>query len=214
MHSRTWNITVCARQEKKTLWPCTSICQTGRTNLHNPMLPLLTRTITQPTTPETLENNVPGREHLNTKKPHCGLGPAANETLGCAFACRTQQHIEWRTTIIENLAVQNRNGLSNDMTQQESDRMPQTESPYANAIEKAMSSHLRPIDNATTPSDKGTRHVQWERCSGKHKLCLKQRHASHTATLATSTKPQSPNTANMHEGTDRRLNINAKLVDT
>ena len=140
------------RVKKKSLWPCTSICQTGRTNLRNPMLPLLTRTVSQPTTPETLEHNFPERGHLNTKKPHCGFGPATNETLGCAFACRTQQRIEWRTTIIENLAVQNRNALSNDMTQQESDRMPETESSYANAIAKAMSSHLRPIDNATTPT--------------------------------------------------------------
>ena len=39
-------------------------------------------------------------------------------------------------------------------------------------------------------------------------------HASHMATLATSTKPPSPNTVNIHEGTDRRLNENAELVDT
>ena len=80
--------------------------------------------------------------------------------------------------------------------------MPETESTHANALTKTMSSHLRPIDNATTPSDKGAPHVQWERCSGKHKLCVTQRHASHMATLATSTKPPSPNTVNIHEGTD------------
>ena len=176
----------------------------------------LTRTVTQPTTPETLENNLPGRGHVNTKKPNCGFGHVATETLGCAFACRTlqQRHIERRTTTIENGAVQTRKDRLNDMVQQESDRMPETESPHANAITKTMSSHLRPIDNATTPSDKGAPHVQWERCCGKHKLCVKQRHASHMATLATSAKPQSPNTINFHEGTDRRLNENAKLVDT
>ena len=136
-------------KQKKTIGPCTPICRTGRANLAQPNARVLTKTVTQPTTPE---RNVLGRRTSNTKKPHCGFGPAANETLGCAFACRTQQRIEWRTTIIENLAVQNRNGLSNDITQQESDRMPETESSYANAIAKAMSSHLRPIDNATTPT--------------------------------------------------------------
>ena len=174
----------------------------------------LTRTVTQPKTPETLENNLPGRGHVNTKKPNCGFGHVATETLRCAFACRTQQRIERRTTTIENGAVQNRKDRSNDMVQQESDRMPETESPQANALTKTMFSHLRPIDNATTSSDKGAPHVQWERCSAKHKLSVKQRRASHMATLATSAKPQSPNTINLHEGTDRRLNENAKLVDT
>ena len=217
LHSRAWNTTVCARQAEKNHRALHTVLPnwkdeppaTQRTRF-------LTRTATQPTTPETLENNLPGRGHVNTKKPNCGIGHEATKTLGCAFACRTlqQRHIERRTTTIENGAVQTRKDRLNDMVQQENDRMPETESPHANAITKTMSSHLRPIDNATTPSDKGTRHVQWERCSGKHKLSVKQRRASHMATLATSTKPPSPNTVNIHEGTDRRLNEKTKLVDT
>ena len=214
LHSRAWNTTVCARQAEKNIGPCTPIRQTGRTNLAQPNACVLTKTVTQPTTPP--ERNVPGRRTSHTKKPNCSFGHVANGRLGCAFACRTPQHrhIELRTTTIENGEVQNRNDRSSDMVQQENDRMPETESPHANAITKTMSSHLRPIDNATTPSDKGAPHVQWERCSGKHKLSVKQRRASHMATVATSTKPPSPNTINIHEGTDRRLNKKAKLVDT
>ena len=200
-------------KQKKTIGPCTPIRQTGRTNLAQPNARVLTKTVTQPTTPQ---RNVPGRRTSHTKKPNCSFGHVANGRLGCAFACRTPQHrhIELRTTTIENGEVQNRNDRSSDMVQQENDRMPETESPHANAITKTMSSHLRPIDNATTPSDKGAPHVQWERCSGKHKLSVKQRRASHMATVATSTKPPSPNTINIHEGTDRRLHKKAKLVDT
>ena len=188
-------------KQKKTIGPCTPIGQTGRTNLAQLTACVLTKTVTQPTTPQ---RNVPGRRTSHTKKPNCSFGHVANGRLGCAFACRTPQHrhIELRTTTIENGELQNRNDRLSDMVQQENDCMPETESPHANALTKTMSSHLRPIDNATTPSDKGAPHVQWERCSGKHKLCMKQRDAPHMATLATSTKPQSPNTVNIHEGTD------------
>ena len=186
---------MCASRKKKPLALHIDL-PNWKDELAQPNARALTRTVTQPTTPETLENNSPGSGHLNTKKPHCGIGHEATETLGCAFACRTPQHrhIELRTTIIENGELQNRNDRLSDMVQKENDRMPETESPHANAITKTMSSHLRPIDNATTPSDKGAPHVQWERCSGKHKLCVTQGHASHMATLATSTKPPSPNT--------------------
>ena len=150
LHSRTWNITVCARQEKKKPLALHIDLPNWKDEPPQPNARALTRTVTQPTTPGTLAHNFPGRGHLNTKKPNCGFGHATNRTFGCAIACRTPQHrhIELRTTIIENGELQNRNDRLSDMVQQENDRMPGTESPYANAIAKAMSSHLRPIDNA------------------------------------------------------------------